>query len=407
MPSREEIRKKLDILFGEEESNLFQIQTPYFAHPHDRSIPSELRPALHGGPDKTQNEICEIQETIIDSPHSYEIFYQNLVLLNNFHLKLTNEEKKYVVEYIGEIIFENDTKEAPQPQAFALPPIGPIFGYDALHNSISIRDRQKESELMGKKAKLAYYFIFQDYKILIIGDLKDRFDKIYKHKKVFFYVLQHYLAFRYYQFSADELDAIKAFINTRRSQLSAESTWLSKILNSIYNLLHQIEYLILKNEIMGGDNKEINEDQKFVRDQILKYGFNKELNEILENIDNNIFSARSDFDFKSCIDKTRSFLENFMKEVYSSFCSLKNIAKDLDDKKFANYLSKLQSDKYRFLTFNEAELVQKLYNLMSTESAHKLSAPREYIRLSKNITIEIAKLLFDRLGTLKSQSHSR
>lgn len=80
-----------------------------------------------------------------------------------------------------------------------------------------------------------------------------------------------------------------------------------RLLKQIENAIHEIRLAGLDSFLFEGTNLEINQDQEKLKEIINTFGFDSALNESINKIDQKLYVAQDDFDFKGCIDLIRAF----------------------------------------------------------------------------------------------------
>jgi len=189
----------------------------------------------------------------------------------------------------------------------------------------------------------------------------------------------------------------------REDQLTRPCS-LEKSINDIERFINQIQLYRLKGELLEDINWEINQDINKVEEKIGLFGLSKELSEGIREIEKEYKQAGSSFNFKTCVDHARSFLENLNKEIVPKIenkCGIKfsgNISKAKD---VIDYFGKKDVN---FLIEKEQNLCRAVYGLASDVGVHSLVSKREYARISKNIIVELALLILDRLEKYLSKS---
>lgn len=179
---------------------------------------------------------------------------------------------------------------------------------------------------------------------------------------------------------------------------------LKNSIDDIQRLINQIQLSRLRGELLEDVNWEINQDMDKVGEKIKLFGLSKELSEGIKEIEKAYRKAGSDFDFKTCVAHARSFLENLNKEIIPKIenkCGIKFSGDITKAKDVVDYFGKKN---VLFLVEKEQNLCRAVYNLASHLGVHTLVSEREYARISKNIIVELALLILDRLEKYLSKS---
>ena len=162
--------------------------------------------------------------------------------------------------------------------------------------------------------------------------------------------------------------------------------------------IHEIEYERIRGNLFEGVNFEINQDKEALQSNLKSLGFSKTLQESLDYIERQFRSSDDEFDYKSCAGHIRSFASGVIKEIAIKVAQSEGT--DLPKKSYSKYLK----DQKFFHGSREAEFLQAFTNYLSANSVHKLNSEREVARIGKNIAIEFALLLSQRLEGLTSNN---
>ncbi len=163
-----------------------------------------------------------------------------------------------------------------------------------------------------------------------------------------------------------------------------------ELANNINRTIDKIKYVRLSKDLLEGINFEINQDRDAVKHHLEQFGFPFELIENIRNVEEAYQSAQSGFDYKTCADHLRSFISELTKEIADKVAQNDG---DTRQKEPAKYLH----DKGFFNSTQESSLFQSLMDYLSSDSVHQLSSDREVARIGKNVAIEFALLLSQRL----------
>jgi hypothetical protein len=160
--------------------------------------------------------------------------------------------------------------------------------------------------------------------------------------------------------------------------------------------IREVKFDILKVEYQE-INKEINQDRVVLQDRILKFNFDKGLNDSLNKIEEKLLEAKDKFDFKGCVDLTRAFLEELCVSISRRIQQEKLFPFTLDPvHKMNSALGYLKSAKVKFLTEKEDAFISKLYGFFSDVSVHVLYSEKECARISRNFGIELGLYLVEK-----------
>ena len=154
--------------------------------------------------------------------------------------------------------------------------------------------------------------------------------------------------------------------------------------------IDKIRHMRLSKDLLEGVNLEINQDRNTVKHYLEQFGFPSDLIENIRNVEEAYQSAQSGFDYKTCADHLRSFILGLTKEIADKVAQHDG---DTRQKKPAKYLH----DKDFFYSTQESDLFQSFIRYLSSDSVHQLRSDREVARIGKNVAIEFALLLSQRL----------
>ena len=135
-----------------------------------------------------------------------------------------------------------------------------------------------------------------------------------------------------------------------------------------------------------------------VQEKIATFGFDPELSKILDKIESEFIKGPDEFDFKSCIGHARTFQEHLFKSVVKEVEGIKNITYNWSSTNTVDLFVYLKKPDINFLNGVEFEFVKILWGFASEEGVHTLSADYAGARIIKNIVIELALFILERLG---------
>ena len=117
------------------------------------------------------------------------------------------------------------------------------------------------------------------------------------------------------------------------------------------------------------------------------------------------FFSEGDFSptkYATCIGRVRILLVEVLKSIGKAISSEKKDGKISDGSNEHAVFDYLRTQK--FLSDDEWNLVKALYGLTSDQGAHQMVAPREYARIAKNMTYEIALLALTKFAKVEKKS---
>ena len=156
------------------------------------------------------------------------------------------------------------------------------------------------------------------------------------------------------------------------------------------------QHLYLKGALLEGLNLEVNQDKAAVESFLKTQGFSDALIECLNYADQIYQSASSGFEFKTCMDHLRSFMEKLHSEGLAKF---QTVVADPTAPKWGEALKQLREESV--LSNAEEKYVSSLYTLLSDEGVHPIIAEKEYARLARNVVVEYALLFLRKLEKME------
>lgn len=159
---------------------------------------------------------------------------------------------------------------------------------------------------------------------------------------------------------------------------------------NIRRTINKIRRIRLSKDLLEGVNLEINQDRDTVKHYLEQFEFPTDLIENIRNVEEAYQSAQSGFDYKTCADHLRSFISGLTTEIADKVAQNDGNTRQ---KKPAQYLH----DKGFFNSSQESDLFKSFIGYLSSDSVHQLSSDREVARIGKNVAIEFALLLSQRL----------
>jgi hypothetical protein len=158
--------------------------------------------------------------------------------------------------------------------------------------------------------------------------------------------------------------------------------------------LMRAKYERLKGTLMEACNFEINQDKRTLVGELGRFGFSSELAASLEHAEGEYRKAISNFDFKTCIDHNRGFLETLLWEVVQKVANRRNEPPNVRKQSPGSVRDYLKMA--GFFSDRLHKLCEALYQFASAEGAHALSSDRETARIIRNMNIEFGLLLTKR-----------
>ncbi|MCH7819891.1 MAG: hypothetical protein IIB40_10090 [Candidatus Marinimicrobia bacterium] len=225
--------------------------------------------------------------------------------------------------------------------------------------------------------------------------------------------IHKYLIFEYAKLEEKDLDLLEANLESNKSAVAEKvkatekqnygSFYLEgqKTLYRILNDISDVRYDRLSTELFENINFEINQDKEILQNNFDTLGFDKNLGKSLDHIEQQFLISNNEFDYKTCADHLRTFTAAFIKEVAITVSNING--ESLNNRKPHRYLKDIKF----FHGSKEADFLQAFQNYLSASSVHKLNSEKEVVRTAKNIAIEFALLLSQRLEQYKVERASR
>jgi hypothetical protein len=175
-----------------------------------------------------------------------------------------------------------------------------------------------------------------------------------------------------------------------------------KEIDLVRQTIERVRYLRLRKDLRDNENPELNTDKQALLSRMQSLGYTANMTAVLQEIDRKVRSASTSFDFKGCLDLTRTFFEEFF-EASADKVAAKNSAQLPPKEKSGHFLPFKQFLKNSgLLSITEEALAQSIYNCLSEEGSHNLTAAPEQMRVLKNIVVEFVLLLAGRIQTFTS-----
>ena len=169
------------------------------------------------------------------------------------------------------------------------------------------------------------------------------------------------------------------------------------LVGAIKDEVYKVQHKKLTSSLFDSINLETNQDKERLRRIITDFGFSVVLNETILKIDEKLYSAKDNFDFKNCIDLIRIFLHSLCLDVGSRIKKDKAIEPSEPLTEMGKAMSYFQDSRVRFLSDKEFDLLRSFNAYLSKEGVHRLQSDREAARISRNMAIGIGLFLVRRL----------
>ncbi len=168
------------------------------------------------------------------------------------------------------------------------------------------------------------------------------------------------------------------------------------------SLVQRLRYERLRDQLLEGDNPEINADREELVTRMQKLGFRKEISDALYEIDRRVGAATTPLEFKGCMDLARTVFEEIVEDAAKAAARVSTRPLPTQGPKLGNFQPWYQYlEGLGVLTRDEAALAQTLYNYLSNAGSHRLGSAPEQVRVSKNMVIEFGLMMVGRVQALK------
>jgi len=178
------------------------------------------------------------------------------------------------------------------------------------------------------------------------------------------------------------------------------SRFLHSALGGVEKNIQSVRYQRLKKELLEGVNPEINTDKQILVSRMEELGFRRSILAALEELERKVHGAGKPLDFKVCMDLVRTIFEEIVEDAAKKAASAKNRPSPPPGSKDFQPWNQLLVN-VGAVTEKEGEVLQKLYNYLSTAGTHQLESAPEQLRVAKNTIIEWSLLVVGRVQVLK------
>ena len=124
----------------------------------------------------------------------------------------------------------------------------------------------------------------------------------------------------------------------------------------------------------------------------------------LDRFEKDYHTAKVGLDYKATLGHIRSFMELLTGEIAHKVHEICGEKPSESLNKFGRYRSYLRQKTVNFYTEEQDELLGGIFSFASDAGVHPVKSQKEYARLAKNMAIECAVFLFDKLNRYKSNS---
>lgn len=159
--------------------------------------------------------------------------------------------------------------------------------------------------------------------------------------------------------------------------------------------------VLAKVKVYRSQQAELTADVAKVKNRVATYGFNADLNSLLEKVEDGLVGKGDKFDQAALLKHLRTFFEKLHQQVGETLRNrLPQTVDGTDLTKCGQAIDFLQ--RKGVLTEKMRDLARALYSVLSNEGVHAIKSEREYIRLCRNMVAEYALVLFFELDRVLS-----
>jgi len=252
-------------------------------------------------------------------------------------------------------------------------------------------------------ASLTFYFLFKIKRLNIAKEkIKFRYDKKYP-ANMLYYAIQNILRYEHHLISEIDIKYLEEIIDNLYNFRSTIIVTDKEIRNNqqtktIRDLFNNLKIYRLKKELNEDINYEINQDKERIQKIIRNFGFDENISEALNKIEEAYFySSENGFDIRNNISLLK---EIFDKVIFSILNKLEKVTNEKPTKK--NEKEHPSETKHKFicdkLLFSEGERkTLSSINKILNEEKHSLISKKEKFRITRNFTIELLLLMLSKL----------
>ncbi len=217
---------------------------------------------------------------------------------------------------------------------------------------------------------------------------------------VFLYEL---FANKIYRFNSQQLWILKSFIDTMRrggGNFEILGYRLDDIQKSLYELIIELRYEHFEKSIQW-INLEINSDKQQVQEYLKNFGFDTKYNITLNKLDQYIQSEQGEWEVVPwwVIGILREFFKSFYMDLAKKIATsnwlteVPHHTSSTTDIGHARHYIKEQFN----LSSDEYKLLDSYKDITNNEGSHALLSEKKYLRLARNIGIEISLFMLEKL----------
>lgn len=174
--------------------------------------------------------------------------------------------------------------------------------------------------------------------------------------------------------------------------------------DTFLNVLTTIRSEML-DESLSKVNIEINRDKQELIARIQNWGFDEKYNKLLNSIDQYIDGSDEHIN-SGMVNNLRTFLSDFAVDIAENIATeLKEEIPHIDGKQKIGDCRSYIKNKLE-LTDPEHGFMNRFIDVLHSEGGHSFSTDKEYFRLGRNITIEIALFLMKKFEKYKNNKKS-
>lgn len=163
------------------------------------------------------------------------------------------------------------------------------------------------------------------------------------------------------------------------------------------SVISRIRYLRLAKTLRENQNPAIDADRQVLLSRLQAMGFSQELSHASNEVERRAATVTTETDVKTVMDLLRAFFEEFTEEACHKVAVKVGRAVPSGPKQghYAPYRQYLESA--GVVGYDESELLQKLYNYLSNQGAHRLGTQSEQLRVAHATVVEWCMLIAGRV----------
>jgi hypothetical protein len=199
-----------------------------------------------------------------------------------------------------------------------------------------------------------------------------------------------------YKFNINQLRILERYCSTLYRFCEDFSDKLIPYLARIEDIITSRKYSCIVEEL-SNESIEINQDKERVKSSVREFNFSPDLIECLDLFDKKYITDINSFQFKETIGHVRDFWEELVIEIASSVSKICPVKPSQNLEKYGSCRDYLQQKGVNFLSPKQSEMIGAIWSFLSDTGTHCLKSDKEHARVAKNMCIEGALFMLERL----------